>query len=204
LFSLGATWLEPHVAARRWARAAILAATAFAGAAIAPLSIPLLPPAALVRYQIALHIRAPQQERSHDGPLPQHLGDRLGWPEFVALVADAFNKLDPAGRARCAIFVSNYGEAGAIDLFGPRYGLPPAITGHMTHYLWGPGDATGEVVLAYWPDREDLAKLFAEVVEVGRFRAPYAMDRQNDRPLFLCRGLRFPLREVWPRLKAYY
>jgi len=122
----------------------------------------------------------------------------------VALAADAFNKLDPADRARCAIFVSNYGEAGAIDLFGPRYGLPPAITGHMTHYLWGPGDATGDVVLAYWPDREDLEKLFAEVVEVGRFHAPFAMARQNDRPLFLCRGLRFPLREVWPRLKAYY
>jgi len=203
LFALGSLWWEARLASRRWAQAAALALLAASGVALAPLALPILPPPAFLRYQDALGIRAPQQERAHGGLLPQHLGDRLGWPEFAAMVAAAYGRLDPADRANCAIFTSNYGEAGAIDLFGPRYGLPPAISGHMSHFLWGPGAATGDVMLVYWGERDELAKLFREVTEVARFRDPFVMERQNDRPLFLCRGLQAPLAALWSQFKIY-
>jgi hypothetical protein len=50
-------------------------------------------------------------------------------------------------RARTAIFAENYGEAGAIDLFGARYGLPPAISGRKNYFLWGPRGYTGESII---------------------------------------------------------
>ena len=166
-------------------------------------TVPVLSPEAFIRYQNTLGLKVPQQERAHAGVLPQHLGDRLGWEEMVAMLGEAYNKLDPADRARCAVLVSNYGEAGAVNLFGPRYGLPHAISGYMNNYLWGPRGATGEVVLAYWDDRSTLVDLFEEVAEVARFQHPFVMDRQNNRPLYLCRRIRAPMNEAWPKFKTF-
>jgi len=141
LFALGTIWLEKTLSTRRLPKAAALCLVAAGGLALAPLAIPVFPPATFLRYQDALGLTAPQQERAHAGALPQHLGDRLGWEEFVVLVAKAFHDLPPADRERCSIFVSNYGEAGAINLRRERYGLPQAISGYMSYYFWGPGDA---------------------------------------------------------------
>jgi 4-amino-4-deoxy-L-arabinose transferase-like glycosyltransferase len=203
LLAMGAVWLETASANRRWARGAALGAVIAGGLFTAPLAIPLLSPEALIRYQAAVGLTAPQQERAHSGALPQHLGDRLGWEEFVAMVAAAYRRLPPEDQARCSVLVGNYGETGAVNLLGRRYGLPRAISGHMTNYLWGPGDATGEVMLVYGRQREELAPLFASVEEAARFHHPYVMDRQNDRPLYLCRGLKTSVREAWPLVKEY-
>jgi hypothetical protein len=122
---------------------------------------------------------------------------------MVSMIADAYRRLDPADQARCTILVSNYGEAGALNLFGPRLNLPHAISGYMNYYLWGPGDATGDVMLVYWDERQTLDDLFEEVTEVARFINPYVMDRQNNRPLYLCRRLKAPMTEAWPRFKRF-
>jgi len=203
LLALGAVWLEGMLVLRRRARAAVAVFLFIGGLAMAPYAIPVLPVETFLRYQEALGLRAPQQERAHTGLLPQHFGDRFGWEEFVSMVGDAYNKLDPVDRTRCSIFVSNFAEAGAIDLFGQRFGLPRAISGHMTHYIWGPGNATGEVMLVYWNEREELGKLFEEVIEVARFHHPYVMDRQNNRPLYLCRRLKLPVRQAWKQVKIF-
>jgi hypothetical protein len=203
LFALGSLWLERITASRRWAKITAASLAAIAGIVLAPLAIPVFTPPTFLRFQQTLGIHAPQQERAHGGRLPQHLGDRLGWEEFVAMVGQAYAKLDPADRAKCAIFVSNYGEAGAINLLGRRYGLPRAISGYMSYYFWGPGDATGEVMLVYWDNKSELEKLFVQVTEVARFHHPYVMERQNDRPLFLCRRLKIPIAEAWKQVKAF-
>src|SRR5205814_767925 len=45
------------------------------------------------------------------------------------------------------IFTSNYGEAGAIDRYGPALGLPPAYSGHNAFGYWGPPpDHAGTVI----------------------------------------------------------
>lgn len=122
---------------------------------------------------------------------------------MVAMLAHAYSRLDLRDRAACSIFVSNYGKAGAVNLFGPKYGLPKAISGYMNYFLWGPGDATGEVMLAYWDDRKTLDELFEEVTEVARFTHPYVMERQNNRPVYLCRRLKTRMKDAWPRFKMF-
>ena len=81
---------------------------------------PSLSPERYVAYEQALGFAPPKTEVGHRGPLPQHFGDRFGWPELVAEVARIYHALPPEDRARAAIFANNYGEAGAINLFGPR------------------------------------------------------------------------------------
>src|SRR6185503_10029473 len=99
-------------------------------------------------------------------------------------------------RARAAIFTGNYGEAGAINLFGPRYGLPRAVSGHQTYFYWGPGSATGDVVIVLQGTRERLEQRCASVEEAGRHFHPLGMAEEN-RPIFICRGLKTPLAVLW-------
>ena len=86
-------------------------------------------------------------------------------------MAKVWNGLTPEERSRAAIFANNYGEAGAINLFGPAYGLPRAISAHQNHFFWGPPDFRGDVLVVLQDDRESLER----ALRVGRGgRAPRA------------------------------
>ena len=100
--------------------------------------LPLLPPETYIRYVKATHLEQPRIENHKLGPLPQLFADQFGWEEMAAAVARIYHGLPADIRPRTAIFGQNYGQAGAIDLFGPKYGLPPAISGHQNYFLWGP------------------------------------------------------------------
>lgn len=208
LFAAGATGLEEGLACwratagRAWPKAAIVGLVLVAGAATAPLVLPILPPEKYVAYGKALGFAPPKTEGGHRGPLPQLFGDQFGWEELVAEVARIYNSLPPGERARTAIFANNYGEAGAVNLFGPKHGLPPAVSGHQTHFFWGPRGYTGEIVIVLQGDRDELAQAFESVEQVGEHRHPWGMEEEN-RPIYLCRGLKTPLPELWPRLKHW-
>jgi hypothetical protein len=208
LFAAGAVAIEAWLArraalaAKTWPRAAILAGAAVAALAMVPAVMPVLPPEDLVGYQRALGLAPPKTEVAHSGPLPQFLGDQFGWPELVAEVARIYNTLPPDERARTGILAGNYGEAGAINLLGPAHGLPRAICAHQTHYFWGPGDSQADTFIVLQWSREDLEEACTSVDEGGRHFHPWGMAEEN-RPIHVCRGLRTPLRELWPRLKHW-
>lgn len=188
--------------ARLWPRAAIVALVGSSGAITAPLVLPLLAPERYLAYARALGAAPPRTEVAHEGPLPQMFGDQFGWPELTAEVARIYHSLPDHERARAAIFAGNYGEAGAINHFGPAHGLPRAVSAHQTHFFWGPGDATGEVVIVLQGNRERLEQRCASVQEAGRHFHPWGMAEEN-RPIYVCRGLKTPLAELWPRLKHW-
>ncbi|HYL05002.1 MAG TPA: glycosyltransferase family 39 protein [Thermoanaerobaculia bacterium] len=204
LLAAGGVALESWLAAPRWraAKPAYAAALALSGAALAPLFVPLLPPAALIRYSQATGLSQPRIETHRLGPLPQLMADRFGWKEMAEEVARIYRSLPPADRAKAAIFGQNYGQAGAIDLFGPALGLPQAISGHLSYYLWGPRGYTGEVMIVLDDNRETLERLFESVELAGRVYHPYSMPYEHF-DVFVCRGLRQPLAALWPRIKRY-
>ncbi len=204
LFAAGAAVMEKALvpAGRLWLKRAWPVALAVTGCLLAPLAIPLLPPETYVAYTKTLHIDQPAIERHRLGPLPQIFADQFGWEEMTAAVADAFHRLPPEVQVKTAIFGQNYGQAGAIDLFGPRYGLPPAISGHQNYYLWGPRGYTGESVLVMDGTPETLGRQFSFVEKVGTVRHRYSMPYQQF-DLYYCRGLKQPLAELWPQLKQW-
>jgi hypothetical protein len=166
---------------------------------MAPLFLPLLPPPTYVAYQERLGLALSKSEVAHVGPLPQLWGDQHGWPELVAEVAAVYHALPAGERARTGIFASNYGEAGALNLFGPALGLPPAICGHQTHSMWGPGDFAGDTLIWLQWSAAGIAEHCESVEVVGEHHHPWGMAEEN-RPIHLCRGLRRPLTELWPEL----
>ncbi|MBS1794411.1 MAG: glycosyltransferase family 39 protein [Acidobacteria bacterium] len=127
-------------------------------ALVAPVVVPVLPVETLIKYQEAIGFKPPKSEVAHDSPLQQIFGDQFGWPEMVAKVADVYDALPPDERAKAGIYASNYGEAGAIDFFGPRYGLPKAISPHQSYFLWGSRDYTGEILIVLGASKEDAEK----------------------------------------------
>jgi Dolichyl-phosphate-mannose-protein mannosyltransferase len=169
-----------------------------------PLVLPVLPVDTYLRYQEHLPFAVPRSEHGHMGTaLPQHYGDEFGWEEMVAATARVYHSLTPEEQAKTAIFANNYGEAGAIDLFGPKYGLPKAISGHQSYFLWGPRNYTGEIVIVLGSSNADNDRAVFESVEVAaKLNNPYAMRFEN-RAILLCRGLKWNLQTEWARVKHW-
>src|SRR5450755_3613620 len=174
LFAAGSVAWERWLAGVRaqWIKPVYVTLMVPMGALLAPTLIPLLPPETYIRYAAAIHLQQPRIENHQLGPLPQLFADQFGWEEMAAVVAGAYNSLPPDVRARTAIFGQNYGQAGAIDLFGPKYGLPPAISGHQNYYYWGPHGATGESIIVMEGNQADLETKFASVQKVAQVEHP--------------------------------
>jgi hypothetical protein len=204
LFASGAVGIEQWMGriSWRWLRPAYAGTLAAGGVILAPFFLPVLPPEAYIRYADALHIEQLQIETFAAGKLPQLFADRFGWPEMAQTTAEVYHSLPAEDQAKAAILTGNYGQAGAIDFYGPGLGLPAAISGHQNYYYWGPRDYTGEVVIALGMSPTVLRAYFADVRPAATVRHPYAMPYENF-AIFVCRGPRQPLNEIWPNLKNW-
>lgn len=200
LFAAGAVAIEWWVRSRV-ARAAIFAFVIAGGLIAVPLVLPFLSPASYLRYAKAIRAKHQETEVSHTSELPQRLADQLGWEEMVRKVARYYHSLPPEQRKATAIYGSNYGEAAAIDFYGPKYGLPPAISGHQNYYLWGPRGYTGESMIVLADRIVRTRPLYESIVVIDQRFHPFAMPEENG-PIFHCRTRR-PLSEIWPSYKYW-
>jgi hypothetical protein len=207
LIAGGAVAIERWLTAPRWrwVRPTYLGLLAVTGGLIALVVLPILPPETYLRYTHFLHVSQPKFEHRQASELPQMLADRFGWPEMAAAVAKVYKSIPADERARTAIFGQDYGEAGAIDFYGPKLGLPKAISGHVNYWYWGPRAYTGEsmIVLGDTP-RERLEHYFARVEAVGAVDNPYAMASEHF-TIYLCREPKGgeTLEQLWPKLKNW-
>jgi hypothetical protein len=205
LLAAGACAVERAAACgREWLRPVALGATALLGLPLVPLGVPLLPVSAHLAYSRTLGVRVKAQEHSAQSDLPQVFADMFGWEDMVRRVAAVYHALPPGDRTKCAIFASNYGEAGAIDFFGPRYGLPPAISRHNNYWLWGPHGATGEVLIIVGGRRDDRHEDFRSAVLADTTSCEHCMPFENGAPIWVCRGLDQPLARRWQQIRFYY
>jgi 4-amino-4-deoxy-L-arabinose transferase-like glycosyltransferase len=192
-------------------RAVIAAATIAAGLFFLPFSLPVLSETAMLGYTVvvsrALHIprSALATEHGRTAALPEDWADMHGWPELASTVATIYYALPPAQRDQAAIVASNYGEAAAIDFFGARYGLPPAISGHNNYWLWGTHGYSGNVIIDVNGDcgRHDFPGLFRSARLATRFNPPWVISYEQNIPLSVCSGITQPLAQLWPKLRFY-
>jgi 4-amino-4-deoxy-L-arabinose transferase-like glycosyltransferase len=188
---------------RRWIRPASVVLLIATSAVGIPFALPVLRVDAFIAYSRALGLAPVQAERQEVGALPQHYADQFGWPELTEVVAGVYRGLSEAERADCVIFAQNYGEASALNVFGRRFGLPPAVCLHNNYWLWGPGEKPGSILIAVGGDKDDYLELYADVAEAARFENVYVMPYENNLSVFVCRGLNRPLKDVWLRNKHF-
>ena len=203
MFAAGATGFEGLTRQRwTWTRSVYAALVILAGAVFTPYSVPILSPENFIRYQKAIGLEPPKAENQNNGPLPQYFADEFGWEEMVREVARVYHSLPADEQPRTAIFSNGWGDAAAVDFYGPRYGLPPAISKHNSYWLWGPRNYTGEIMIILQSNGVGDREHFQTVEAVGRVEHPYSR-RDEHYTIWLCRGPRFNLQEVWPKLKLY-
>jgi hypothetical protein len=169
-----------------------------------PVTLPVLPVDAYLRYQKHLPFAVPRSEHGHMGAaLPQHYADEFGWPEMAAAVGRVYHSLPKEEQRKTAIFADNYGEAGAIDFFGAQYGLPKAICPHQNYFVWGPREYTGEIMILVGSASIDEAREFFDSVEpAAELNNAYAIPNEN-RTILLGRKLKPGLQQLWPNLKKW-
>jgi hypothetical protein len=204
----GAVAIEAWTArATAWRPVLAICALA-AGVMLVPLLMPVLPETTMSAYTriaqgvIARNIDLARSERTSIGSLPPDWGDMHGWPELAAAVARIYRSLPPSQRAQAAILASNYGEAAAIDFFGPQYGLPPVLSGNNQFWLWGTHGYTGNVLIDVHGECEGT-HLYRTREIVTRFSNPWGRPFENGFPISLCEGITQPLAAYWPKLRNY-
>jgi dolichyl-phosphate-mannose-protein mannosyltransferase len=201
MFAVGAV-----VCARlwRWVIALWLVASTANFALLAPVVLPLLPPERLFALFEHSHLRpAPDEKAAVGAPLTQVFSEEMGWRELEDRVAAVYRALPPSERARAAIFAKNYGEAAAIDIYGRKDGLPPALSGDNQYYLWGPRGYDGSVII-FVNGNPDSWRGRCDSIEIAdHFGVPLAMPFERDRPIFVCRNLHGGLDNSWPGLKRF-
>jgi hypothetical protein len=199
MFALGAAGV---MALRPWILRTWLAIAVVVALIEAPVALPILPPAMLASYLEHTHLRPPADETGGlDAPLTQVFSDQFGWRQLEKRVAAVYATLSEDERAHATILAGDYGEAAAVDIFGRADHLPAAISAEDQYYFWGTRGSDGSVIIHINGDPRRWQRLCGSVSVVDHFGADYAMPYENNRPIFVCRGLRYPLDTLWPRMK---
>ena len=196
LLAAGCVPLERRLAARRPLARRVSPATAVAAAMLvgavvaAPIALPVLP--ARVLHTV------PLQKINYD------LGETIAWPRLVALVAREYDTLPGPQRQRTTILTGNYGEAGAIDRYGPALGLPAVYSGANNFWLWGPPPAADTAAIAVNVNPALLRREFSQVRLVATFSNGLGVsDDEQGAQVFLATGLRSSWSQSWPAFRNY-
>lgn len=205
MFAAGGVQFEWLTDRARWKRVrpVYAAALLIAGGLIAPTMIPVLPVKTYVAYSHTLGIQQQKFENQPMSELPQIYADMFGWEDRVRIAANYFHSLPEEEQRVTAIGAPDYGQAGAIDLFGPKYGLPKSISASNNYWIWGPRDYHGESTILMNEDSpEKYRDLCTSLTLVAQPSDPYSRPDAN-RPIYHCRGLKTDLQALWPKLKGW-
>jgi 4-amino-4-deoxy-L-arabinose transferase-like glycosyltransferase len=186
-------WLEALPArSARLAQGTILTVIVISGLAFAPLALPIAP----VNSDLWNLVSDVNGE----------LKEEIGWPELVQTVAGIFAALPPEEQSRTGILTGNYGEAGAINLYGPAYGLPEAVSGVNSYWLRGYGDPPPQTVIVLGTDSPYLWSFFETCQTAGYITNPYGVRNEETTEhsvILLCRDPRKPWSEFWKDMRSF-
>ncbi len=135
-----------------------------------------------------------------------NLGEEIGWPDLTKTVAGVYDSLSPAERSRTVIVTGNYGEAGALQRYGPAYGLPLVYSGQNNFHLWGrpPTRATTVIAVGMGEDPRWLEQYVGEVARTARIDNAAGVDNEEQgQSIWLCRQPLRPWAQLWPAFQHY-
>lgn len=168
-----------------------------------PYALPVLSEDQFLAFTHKVGLKLANSETHELNELGQLYADEHGWPEMAEQVAKAYNSLPPEERAKTYLYAMNYGQAGAIDFFGPKLGLPKSFSGHQQYWYWGPKSHKGDNLLVLGRHRiGDLPEVCEEARAVGRVGTRWSMPYEHW-DIYYCRGVKANLADIWDREKDW-
>jgi 4-amino-4-deoxy-L-arabinose transferase-like glycosyltransferase len=190
IFGAGCLWLgELFAGAHKykwWLRITVAVLVVIFGLIAIPMVRPVLPVKTFVHIFGKFSTKK-NVERLALAQLPQFFADRFGWQEMTQKVAEVYQSLPEAEQKKACIGVGNYGEAGAIEFYGEKYGLPlPPVSGHNQYHIWGPGRFSGEVLIAVGLSHSFLSQYYQDIQAGSMLTNPYMMPYEKQNPIYIC------------------
>jgi 4-amino-4-deoxy-L-arabinose transferase-like glycosyltransferase len=197
LYAGGAVWLERGLATlpRVWSRVAggVVWITLAINASVAAATVLPIAPINSRWWAFAIKVN-------------DDLVEEIGWPDLVQIIAQVRDNLSAPEREQLGILAANYGEAGAINLYGQRYGLPRAISGINSFWARGYGQPPPSTLIVIGFSREFVEAHFESVSIAAPSRNRYGVANEETTrhpDIFVCRGMREPWPEFWKTFQRY-
>lgn len=206
LIAAGAVWLDRARLARwpsapRVFRWGVVTAMLAEGAILFPIALPVLSPARTAGYIARAGLEAVNAtNRGGTDLIPQDFADQLGWRHQSEVVARVFRALPPDEQRDAVLGADNYGEAGALEFYGPRYGLPYVVCGCGSYWFFGPGPKPGRVLIDVGSDSAEIAALYRDVRRAARILSPWSVLEERDVPVWIARDPKETLQQAWPTI----
>ena len=166
LFAFGAYHLEQFTFIKRRAlRYVFIVIPILLGLIFIPVALPLFPPQKLENFYKNTGMAktgALKWEDLRNHPLPQDFSDMLGWEEMAQKVSAAYEKLDSNEKKQVVLFCDNYGMAGAVNFYAPKYHLPMAYSDNASFLYWLPDNINFHNLILVTDDPDDMNKPFVK------------------------------------------
>jgi hypothetical protein len=206
LLAAGAVFTEEMVSKIRWKKPALVVVfgyLAVVGALNITMTLPILPaskfPPLADKYgALSRDLREFNGGQSY---YPITYKGRLGWTHIVAELADVYYSLPEEEQEIAGIYTDWYTYAGAVDQIGPQYGLPHAVSGHLTYYLWGPGYSWDVMILL--AGRSNNMLMFFDHCEQSAVVTGVMAVSEDELYIYTCKGARLPAETIWSSAKSY-
>lgn len=197
MYAAGGVWIENLLErvgnlARALVRCAIWIVLAADVALIGSVTLPLAPP------DSAWAARAMK--------VNEDFREQIGWPELVQEIARIRDSLPAEDRAHLGILAANYGEAGAVSLYGPEHRLPRVISGVNSFWARGYGEPGPQTLIVLGEDRESLERWFESCYVAGQNTNRFNIVNEESRyhrDVYVCRNLRKPWAEFWKSYRNF-
>ncbi len=207
LLAAGSVFTEQLLDGIRWrsaVQAGAVACLLAAGILAAPSHLPILEPQSMEQYgEVFGFLYKPAKIGPYAATnLPVILENRVGWEDLARAVADVYYDLPEAERATVGIYADWFGPAGAINHYGEQYGLPEAVSGHLTYYLWGPGSDWEEMIIVTL-NIDQFRFFFEDIQKKGFYVNEYASPISTNIGIYVARKPKWDIRNIWPMVKMY-
>lgn len=134
------------------------------------------------------------------------IGEQIGWPELVKEVSRLYSELPDTDRASTGIMAMNYGEASAINIYGPALGLPEVISAENTFWYRGYGENPPDKLIVVGLETRYIKYVFNSCEVIGQVPNSYNIENQELREtpdILFCEGLIEPWEQYWSHFRHY-
>jgi len=132
--------------------------------------------------------------------------EQIGWTDLADSVARVYHSLPAEERARTGILTGNYGEGGALNLYGPSRGLPFAMSGTNSFWYRGYDPREPQTVILVGLEKEEADANFTSCAIVAKNTNRFGVENEESRDhpdIYLCRGLKSVWPEFWKKFRRY-
>ncbi|OHD11329.1 MAG: hypothetical protein A2086_05765 [Spirochaetes bacterium GWD1_27_9] len=203
LFAAGAILFENLIIniKQNWIRILAISFVIIGGLILLPFSLPVLTPKLTDKYLTFIGLNIKIEKGSNRSRLPQYLADRLDWEELIKELSKVYNDLPEAEKKKAVIIADSYATAGSAEFFGKKYNLPKVISIHNNYHLWGYDGATGDIMITFGFNEQEVSESFEEYEVKSVFKSQYS--RLNGLQICVAKKLKYNIKDIWTSIKKY-